>query len=111
METTIIIIAGIAWIIFVLIPFTKKTKLDKTQDTIITSISKELNIPKEEVLWVFIEMGNTFMILSQEPEEGNKKLARDIDKRGHLKEYRHWKEIAKIVHESFYAYLKNNPEK
>lgn len=108
METTIIILMGIAWIIFVLLPFTKRTQLEKNQDYLITSIAKELNIPKEEVLWVFIEMGNTFMILSQ--ETGNEELAKNIDNRGHLKGYKHWKEIAKIVHESIQNYLKNNPE-
>jgi hypothetical protein len=106
----LIIIIAISAIVFIaILGFFKKVKLEKNQDYFITSIAKELNIPKEEVLWVFIEMGNTCMILSQ--EKGNEELAKDIDNRGHLKEYKHWKEIAHIVHESFYTYLKNHPEK
>lgn len=89
-----------------LLGFLKRIKLEKHQHSLITGIARELNIPKEEVLFMFVEFGNTFMILSQEKE--NVLLAEDIDKRGHLKEYKHWKEIAKITYESWKIAKENN---
>lgn len=87
--------------------FFNTIKIEKVQKELITGIAKELDISAEEVLWMFIEMGNTFLILSQEDAE----LAKGIDTRGHLKEYKHWKQIAKVVHESFITYHKHTNKK
>lgn len=106
---TIFIIAIVAIVFITLLGFSNKIKLEKNQDYLITSIAKELNIPKGEVVWILIEMGNTFMVLSQ--EKGNEELIKDIDNRGHLEGYKHWKEIAKILHESIEAYRKHAAEK
>lgn len=77
----------------------KKVELDRDQYTVINGIANELNIPKEEVLWLFIEFGQQLAIASQ--TEGNEELAKSIDKRGHLPEYKNWKEIARINYQNW----------
>jgi len=110
MESIIIIaILTIGFIAY--LSFLKKVKLHKHQEEFIQGISRELNIPKEEVLWLFIEFGQILMLYTQSQGEGNQQIAKDVDARGHLEEYKHWKDVAKIVHESVAAYQKNHPDK
>ena len=77
--------------------FGRKIKLDQGQYNVITGIANELGIPKEEVLWVFVELGQHLAISSQE----SKVLEENLDRRKNLPEYKNWKEIARLNYEMF----------
>ena len=94
METLLLIITIVKRVLSSLF-ITRKIKLDEDQHNVTLGIAKELKIPKEEVLWMFVEFGQGLMTITQE----NKSVSKAMDKRKHLPEYKNWKRIAKLLYE------------
>ena len=73
-----------------------KISLDSSQYNVIKYISQELKVPKEEVLWMFVELGQALAITSQSDPTCN----RSLKERGeNLPEYKNWERIAKLNYE------------
>lgn len=99
METLLLIITIIkkyATRLFV----SRKIKLDPVQHKVIVGMANELNIPKEEVLWMLVEFGQGLAILSQKNEALKKEM--NVRKK-HLSEYKNWDRIAKLNYEIWKA--------
>lgn len=81
----------------------RRVKLSKEQYKVVSQIAKELKISKEEVLWVFVELGMNLLIISQKDPKVSKKLKQRED----LPEYKNWEAIAKLQYKYWLAGAKN----
>jgi hypothetical protein len=77
----------------------KKMKLAEEQYISVVGIANELGIPKEEVLWMFVELGLTLSVLSNE----NESLKNMLESRGDFPEYKHWQEITELQYKNWKA--------
>lgn len=92
METLFLIITIIRRYVISFLP-RRKIKLDQNQYNVVITIATELGIPKEEVLWIFVEFGQMLAITSQQ----DKMVSKSINKRKkYCPEYKNWEEIAKL---------------
>ncbi len=70
-----------------------KISLDGPQYDVIVYIAKELKLSKEEVLWMYVELGQSLAIASQNDPAVRRSLN---EREKHLSEYKNWERIAKL---------------
>ena len=73
-----------------------KISLDNPQHNVVTYVAAELDLSKEEVMWMYIELGQSLACASQ----NDPAVKRSLDKRAeNLSEYENWNSIAKLTYE------------
>lgn len=79
--------------------YIRRIEVAPEQHQVIIAIADELKISKEEILWVFVEFGQSLAASSQE----NKAIYNAISKRNHFPEYKNWERISKLLYEFLIA--------
>ena len=77
----------------------RRVKLSKEQHNVVIQITKELKLPKEEVLWVLVELGMNLLVISQQ----NPKVSKELKQRENMLEYKNWEAIAKLQYKYYLA--------